>query len=423
MRIAGHRNDEVALFIAMSLVRRHPLLVIGVAGVAIRIVLAFAFFGNGDLFAFGGYARRALDDPLHTYAGNASGLWWPYPPVYLLWLVGALKIAEGSGLPFHGVVQLLPILADLALAGAVYVYLGRRGAGASSRVAGFALVMVGPVFIAISGYHGQIDSVAILPGVLALMVWERKPRPRRAVQSGLLIGLGAAIKTVPMLLIVPLMASARSLSEAAKLVVAAVAVLVVTCLPFYLAEPSGFEVALRYHGVAGRGGLTLLADPVYAADRRVSVEVAFTGEPNGVASWLTDNSGPITVIVLLALLVLLLRYRPEPIIGIVLLWLSVFVFSPNFLSQYLVWALPFFIMAGYLRETAALQVAMVPALALTYLNSSSMTQELAAVYVAIMVCLWAFWVAALFIVLRSVIRGGASTDSRTRAPMAEPRSA
>jgi hypothetical protein len=50
--------------------------------------------------------------------------------------------------------------------------------------------MLGPSFIDISGYHGQIDSVAILPAVLALMVWERRPQPTRSVRAGLLIGLG-----------------------------------------------------------------------------------------------------------------------------------------------------------------------------------------------------------------------------------------
>ena len=32
-----------------------------------------------------------------------------------------------------------------------------------------------------------------------------------------------------------------------------------------------------------------------------------------------------------------------------LLWLALFVFNPNFLPQYLIWALPFFLMAGYLK--------------------------------------------------------------------------
>jgi hypothetical protein len=105
------------------------------------------------------------------------------------------------------------------------------------------------------------------------------------------------------------------------------------------------------------------------------------------------------------------------------LWLAVFVFSPNFLSQYLIWALPFAIMAGYLRETGALQVAMIPTLVLTYLNTSATTRALAVAYVVMMICLWAFWVAALITVLRRVIRGRDSIDERARVPVEAEQSA
>ncbi len=99
---------------------------------------------------------------------GAGAILYPYPPGYLLWLIGAYKLALAFHLSFRDhLVQLLPIAADLAVAVAVYVYLGRRGADEGRRVAGFALVMLGPVFIAISGYHGQLDSVAMLTGVLA----------------------------------------------------------------------------------------------------------------------------------------------------------------------------------------------------------------------------------------------------------------
>jgi hypothetical protein len=410
----------------MALIRRQPLWIIGgiaIAGIAIRLILAFAWFGNGDLLTFELVGTRTEIDPLHTYGGNIDGVFWPYPPGYLPWLVGALKLARGTGLPFDGVVQLLPIFADLAIALAVWVYLGRRGAPEGSRVAGFALVMLGPVFIAISGYHGQIDPVAILPGVLALMVWERRPEPGRALGSGLLIGVGAVMKTVPMLLVLPLLASARSLKEGVWLVSAFVAVTALVCLPFLLTEPTGFNEGLAYTGVPGRGGLSLITDPGFAADRRLDPGLATIGVPNDVANWISRASGPITLIVLVALAIFLLRYRPAPIDGIVLLWLAVFVFSPNFLLQYLVWALPFFIMAGYLRETALLQLAVVPVLLITYLSPSVYLRAGAVAYVAMMTCLWAFWVAAMVTVVRRVIRGRATHPNGTQPPLVRLRRA
>lgn len=388
----------------MPVLRRHPLWLIAAAGLAIRLFLAFHWFGNGDILTFAFVGDRTLEHPLHTYAGNVGGIFWPYPPAYLLWLVAALKLAGATGLAFHGVVQILPILADLALATLVHLYLGWRGAGERARLAGFALVMLGPVFIAISGYHGQIDPVAILPAVLALIVWERRPPGRRAIEAGLLIGLGAVIKTVPFLMLLPLLIAARSRVEGVKLLGAASAVVAVVCLPFFLAEPQGFREGLSYAGVPGRGGLSVILDPGFAVDRRLSSDLATTGAPNQLADWLSNASGPITVFVLLALGAFLLRYRPALIDSVVLLWLAIFVFNPNFLPQYLVWALPFFLMAGYLAETALLQVAVIPMLLITYLSSSVYGRPGAVLYAVVAICLWAFWASALFTLGRRVIR-------------------
>jgi Glycosyltransferase family 87 len=403
------------------LLRRNALWILSGAGLAIRLILAFGWYGNGDLWTFEIVAVRTEQGPLHTYAGNVDQVLYPYPPGYLLWLVGALKVARGTGLPFHGVVQLLPILADAAIAVAVYVYLGWRGASEGARLVGFALVMLGPAFIAISGYHGQLDAVAILPGVLALMAWERRPQARRAVESGLLIGLGVLVKTVPGLLILPLLVTARSVKEGVRLVAATAGVALIAALPFLLAEPEGYRKVLSYAGVPGRGGLSVVLDPGFAADRRLSPGLSVLGSPNELADWISRSGGPITLVVLLALAAFLIRYRPAPIDSIVLLWLAVFAVSPNFLLQYVVWAMPFFIMAGYLRQTALLQLALVPVLVITYLSFSAMTDFLAGAYVAMMICLWVFWVVALVTLVRRIIRHSASHPGAIQAPLVELR--
>lgn len=399
------------------------LWIIAGVGLALRLILALAWYGNGDLLTFEVAAVRTEQSPLHTYAGNIDGYLYPYPPGYLLWLVGALELGQVTGVPFHGVAQLLPILADTAIAIAVYIYLGWRRASESTRLAGFALVMLGPVFVAISGYHGQLDAVAILPAMLALMVWERRPKRGRALESGLLLGLGAAIKTVPLLLVLPLLLAARSVNEGAQLVATAVGVVALASLPFLLAEPEGYREVLSYSGTPGRGGLSVVLDPGFAADRRLSPGLAVLGAPNDLADWISHAAGPITLVVLVAVGTFVIRYRPAPIDSVVLLWLAVFAFSPNFLLQYTVWALPFFIMAGYLRETAVLQLALVPVLVITYLGVNAMTELLAGLYVAMMICLWVFWGIALITVALRVVHQRTSHRGGTLPPLVELRPA
>ncbi len=396
---------------------RRRLLIIAAAGIAVRLFLAFHWFGNGDIFTFAAVGGRTLDDPLHTYAGNIDGVYWPYPPGYLAWLVAALKLAGLTGLPFQGVVQILPILADLAIAALIYWFFRRRGATERTCLAAFSLVMLGPIFIAISGYHGQIDPVAILPGVAALIIWEQRPRSRRALAAGLLVGVGAALKTVPFLLLVPFAAASRSRREVATLVAAAAVVVAAVSIPFYLAAPAGFRDGLSYAGVPGRGGLSVILDPGFAVDRRFSPVLATVGHPNSLTDWLSDSSAAITLVVLAGLGAFLLRYRPAPLDGIVLLWLSIFVFNPNFLPQYFVWALPFFIMAGYLIETALLQIAMVPVLFVTYLSPNVYGRPGAIAYVAILICLWVFWAVALVVVARRVVEARRAHPEGIQPPL------
>ena len=395
----------------LSYVRRHPLWVIVAGGVAVRVVLAFAFVGGpGDIRALQTVGEFLQRDFLHAYQVNDHWFGgriypaWPYPPAYFPWILAALGIHNVSGLPFHGVVQLAPIAADVAIALAIYTYLGWRGATERLRVAGAALVMLGPSFIAVSGYHGQIDSVAILPGVVAVMAWERRPDSTRAVRAGLLVGLGAAVKSVPGLLVLALLPAMRSPREAARLIGTAVAVPAIMFLPFFIADPGALEWLGAYGGVAGRGGLSLLLQPSLAFD--FLTQGLLLPEHTPLSELVADSAVWIEVVVLALLGAFLMRHRPAPIDGAVLIWLAIYAFFPNFLLQYLIWGLPFFIMAGYLRQTAILQAVLLPATVIYYAAASGagIAEGLATIYVLTMIGVWIFWVAAFATVAARIAR-------------------
>jgi Glycosyltransferase family 87 len=386
----------------VSVLRRHPLWVLVAVGLAVRLYFAFDFYGTPAIDVLAYSSAQAQNGDLDAVYGQGGFFNWPYPPLYLGWLVVADGLRDILGLPFHGVVQLLPILADAGIALAAFAYLGRRGAGERERLAAAALVMLGPSFIAVSGYQGQIDSVAILPAVLAVMAWELRAPASRAVESGLLVGLGAAIKTVPGLVALPIVVCARSVREGVRFAVAAAALPVLTIAPLALAGVDLHRIT-EYGGVGGFGGLSLVVDPSLGMDFLTGTVPTDLG---AVSEALADGSRWITAVLLITLAAFLLRYRPAPIDGAVLLWLTVFAFSPNFFLSYMVWALPFFIMAGYLLETAVLQAALLPATVIYYLAIGERVHEdaLAAIYVVCMIALWAFWVLALVIVGRRIVR-------------------
>jgi hypothetical protein len=366
------------------------------AGLAARVIVAFATVGVGyDIESFHLVARALHSDPLALYAhvNPAGGARWPYPSGYFPWLLLADWIANHTSLPFHGIVQLPPILADGALAWIVQAYLGDRGATERVRLAGAALVALGPSFAMVSGYEGQLDSVAILPAAAALLVWGRMRPPGRAVGAGLLIGVGAALKTVPALVALALLPRVRSLREGITLLGLTGAVPVLGLLPWLLAKPGATMDALRYTGVPGLGGLSLLAQPNLADYWLRGRNVHLSGLTNA----LLDARFPITVVVLAGVVAVLLWRRPEPAQAAVVLWLAVFASAVNYGPRYLVWGLPFMLMAGRLREAAALQAIAFPA-AVIVVARPYQAEWIVVAYVALMLLLlisFAVWLGLL----------------------------
>jgi hypothetical protein len=327
---------------------------------------------------------------------------WPYPPgSFPLMLVasGAADIFGG----FTHLVRIPSVLADAALTWLVWYGLAGR-VSERARLAGAALVAFGPVFVTISGYAAQIDDVAILPAVIALLVWERAPERRRAWMAGLLIGVAASIKTVPLAMLLALAPTARSRSELAILIGSAVAVLAVSFAPFLIADSAAVLELRHYQGAPGMGGLTLVLQPDLA-QIWLSREVVI--EP--VVRWLSiSHAGPYNLAILAAFALYGWRYRPNPRMAAALLWLVVLAFDSGFFFQYLVWGLPFFLLGGYLLATTVLQAVVAIPMIIYYTGPRAGSNSVAYFYVPFMIIVWVMWVIGAGVLAR---RG--ATGART----------
>jgi hypothetical protein len=382
------------------------------AGLAIR--LGLAYWGEGvdfDLRSYEIVLDALRQDPLDLYAtvNDARADRWPYPPGYFAWILAAGELPGG----FRNLAQLPPILADAAIALLVQEFLRRRGVGYGARLGSVALVALGPSFMAVSGYHGHIDSLAILPAVAALLVWE-SGGGHRALWAGLLIGVGASIKTVPGLVVLALLPTVRSPREAATLVGAAVAVPLALLAPFLAATPGDTVDAFTYRGLPGHGGISLVVQPGLAELWVKETPVAL----NGVNEWLFDHGWLVTVPALGALGVLLAATRLDAPDATVLLWLVVYVFGINFLLQYLPWGLPFFLMAGHLWRVAQLQAALLVPTVISYSRPWE-SDAVLWVYVPVMVAVWAAFAVALVVLARRAAAGSGRAGA-TRAPASAP---
>jgi hypothetical protein len=328
-------------------------------GVVIRLIPAFTHYGVlYDIQSYILMDEALRDDGLRAY----DAMRWPYGPGYFPWVLLSGVANRELGISFTGLIKVPGVFADAAIAYLVCAGLGIRGSSPRARLAGAAIVVFGPIFWLTSAWHGQLDSVAIVPAVLALVIWISGGEDR-ALPAGLLLGLAGALKTVPLFMLLALLPSARSGRERATLTGASLGLAAIALAPFLLANFDGTVDALRANrGIPGWGGPSLALQPelVDAWVLREDVSVS------GLIERLQDLQTVIVGAAVALVGVILWRRRVDPVTGAAVIWLTVFAVNPNFSYTYLVWGMPCFLIAGYLRSVAALQLVLAIPAAILY---------------------------------------------------------
>jgi uncharacterized membrane protein len=361
------------------------------AGVAIRCWIGFSNRGvSYDMDSIYIVANLLSVHPLHVY----EAFRWPYPGGFFPMLLACRAIAHGLAVPLWAVVKVPTILADTGIAGALWWGLGRLGASRVQRWAGAALVALGPSMILISGYHGQIDASAILPGLLAVIIWQLD-RPHRSLLAGVLIGVGASIKTVPLFLVLALLPSVRSVREALTLVALSVSIPLVSIAPFLIADGHATLHSLTANkGIPGWGGLSLLAQPGLVHGWQDGAVVHLSG----VNRFLYDHQNLIVGLAVLLAGAYAFRRRLQAVDAAALIWLVVYATNPDMAFQYFVWGIPFFLLARRPLEVAALQLVLALPAAELYFRFA--LPSLGWAYVPLMDLVWCALAAGVALALR-----------------------
>ena len=319
---------------------KRVLWVVIAAGLVARLAVALGYdHHNFDMESFTRVAAALRSDPLDVYA-TVGHVRWPYPPTFFSWVLVASWL-DDLGLAFSSAFKLISIAADAVLALVVHDEVRRSGRSPMQALAAGTLVALGPTFAVNTAWHGQIDSSATLPAVLAVVAWRRARPERRALAAGLLIGLAASIKQPAGLVLLALLPLCGSPREAARLIGGAAAVPVIVTAPFFLSTPSPVLEVFTSGDVPGVGGLHLFTVLILESQRLTDA---------------VETRGLILLgFVLAATFALLWARRPvAPALAATVLWLGFYAVAPSFFFGYLVWGLPFFLLAGYLWSTAAL---------------------------------------------------------------------
>ncbi len=279
----------------------------------------------------------------------------PYLPLHLYWLAAARDLSEGSGIGYAKVVKLLPILADVAIAMVIVLFL-RRGAGRtplqSAERAGM-LYALNPVPILICAYHGQFDAEPVLWMVLAT-VFTALPAgglsgTRQSFAAGAWLGLGILTKSYPVLAFPALLPSIkgwvnRAWFVAAMGVVPLVGVLLYTALfnaPFFAVV----QRAIGYNFGVGIYGYTYFA--------RLAREVG--GDARWL-QWAVEYGRYITVGLLGVVWWVKARHESAPS-ALLTLFVAFFAVTHAFAIQYLGWLVPIALLNRETRWLAAYTIA------------------------------------------------------------------
>jgi hypothetical protein len=284
-----------------------------------RIVPAWLIFGADDVTAWQVWGRAMLQGG-NPYATKFPVTW---PPLWLPFTAFAVQISETTGVPFQVAVKMPAICADIIITFLLYAVAERYGRRAYPTALAYAL---NPLSIYTTAIHGQFDSLPLLCMTMALLFYDRDD-----VRAGTWLGIGAAFKTWPLLVLPALLARRRRV-----VVIALTPILMwigALLIPWPFIGFSAVSIAFGYRGMAGWWGLTSLT-------QLLSIPLSET-----VVRWIFYAAMAFASLVVLKL-------RPPVATAALFLLLTVYVTSPGVAPHYLIWILPVALIADP-RRTAA----------------------------------------------------------------------
>lgn len=289
------------------------------ATLATRLIPALLIYGSDDVQAFDTIGRTLLagGNPYHTKYP------WGLPSVWILVSGLAHVVSDGTPLPFHFAIKLFLVAADLAIVFALHAFARRFGARGFRTAMLYAL---NPVSIYTTSIHGQFESLPALCVMMAAIISARPAGDAHGRWTGFWLGMGAAIKTWPLLVLPAFLAPRQKLWRRSTILLLSFAI-----YSAFLVGPSLFvglqsvRDAFTYRGPGGWWGLSAMVLDGWMSD--------------GLLLRILFDASMVAASILLAV------KRPPPHVAALFLLLTFYVTTPGFGTQYLLWIVPLALLA------------------------------------------------------------------------------
>jgi len=323
------------------LVRR----ITAIALVALGVRAGLSLVQDGGLYDVF-HAYRVVGEQLRrggdVFVEPALGL-SNYPPAIYWWWALTSAVPPDHPHLYAALVKLPFWLGDAAIAPLLVVLAIRRGAApAGPATAAGWMYALNPIAAAVPTLHGQFDPLVLLPLLCGVTLLRERP-----VAAGLLIGIATAVKPWPLFFLLPLLA----LVERRRRPGFVVAVAAVPAATFAL-----YGLVHHDHLLAG-----MYRVATYVAHRQgLGTSLLFGDSP---PAWALIGTNIAAGAASSAAGLMAARRGRSPAETVAVAMLVLLTLSPTVSDQYVMWPLPFLLLAGRLRIAALLSAGLLPAVA------------------------------------------------------------
>jgi hypothetical protein len=302
--------------------RRNSLLALGLAGVAVRVLLWWLSIGSNDAVIWSWHAQHVAADGLaHTYRTYQAFPQFNHPPLMGLWAAQSWVWSHGSLWEFARWLKLPGIAGEALVMCVLWQLAGLRACVVYAWL---------PAPILVSSFHGSTDCLYAALVLVAAIAFDRE----RYFLSGLLWSASLNVKLLPLILI-PLVFLGVPNRRALLLVVSGLALGMVPFLPTALtAGKAMYQNMLAYNSFPGNWGLMALLNAGLEKPALRSICEPLRG------SWMA--AGRYVVLLAVVGVAALSRYRRKMLmIEQSALGAALFlILAPGFAPQYVVFVAP-----------------------------------------------------------------------------------
>jgi 4-amino-4-deoxy-L-arabinose transferase-like glycosyltransferase len=283
---------------------------------------------------------------------------FPYAPVSMFYPALCLELSWILGIPFHVVVKLFAILADVGIVWVLYT-MGGKLFGRWTALSAAVLYALNPVSILVSSFHGNIMPLVVLLMVTAYLLFRVDP-DKNLVVSGLILGLATGWRSFPILLLPFFLAFIDRKAKKLRFAACVVVPVVLSMIPFAWvdAQPMLHEI-LTYSGWGIHHGPFAIVRGFHL----LSIGQITWENPPGWTPWMFFSK-----FVFLALygIAAVFARRIGLLNGILVTFFLFDVVYSGVASQYLIWTVPFLLLTDSKAMFWCYQLAAVYALVVFY---------------------------------------------------------